>query len=332
LARFEVFKEINMKITEEFNFDEGPLYNVKLKEKIKQVAHTFENARRNNRDCCIACLNPDYSYAFEKQGSHYVQCKKCSTLYISNPIVKEQYLEYKAKILEVYKDKSIQSGLKKLYEQKLFSLEVNLNRLFFKKKRIQVGYSGFKHPEFSRILEKKFPQFGFGQVQFRKQEKFDFIILDNLIENLLEPRMYVEKIFHSLAKNGYVYVTTRLGSGIDILMLWEESKIIPLEHLNLFSKEGIESLFYHYFNITSISTPGILDVKMMLETDYGKLPPFLKYLKKHRGHDITEDFQYFLQKNQLSSYLVMLAQKKDAVEHVKRRASSTGNRSTGEEK
>jgi len=299
-----------MKITEEFSFDEDQYLNVELKEKIKQIALKFVDLKKNHRNCCIACKFPEYSYAFENQGFHYVQCRKCSTLYLNNPITREYYLEYKEKVLEIYKENSIKDQLKKLYDKKIFNLEVNLNRLFFQKKKIQVGFSGLKYREFKRVLEKKFPHFVFEEIQFKKNENFNFIILDNLIENLLEPRDYIKSIYQSLAKNGYLYVTTRLGSGIDILLLWEESKIIPLEHLNLFSKEGIEYLFNDFFNIITISTPGMLDVKMMMETDYTKLPPFLKYLKKHRGKEITEDFQYFLQKNQLSSYLVMLAQKK----------------------
>jgi hypothetical protein len=110
-----------MKITEEFSFDEDQYLNVELKEKIKEISLEFVDCRKESRNHCIACDFPEYSYAFEKQGFHYIQCKKCSTLYLNNPINKKNYLAYKGKLVEIYKKKSVRDYLKNLYEKKMFT-------------------------------------------------------------------------------------------------------------------------------------------------------------------------------------------------------------------
>ena len=142
------------------------------------------------------------------------------------------------------------------------------------------------------------------------RKKYNLVVLDNIIETLLDPEKLLNELKTRIADLGYIYISSRLGSGIDILMLWEDSSLLPTEHLNLFSREGIEFLVDRFFAIKHLSTPGILDVRLMLESSRDKLPPFLKYLRKHRGTEIVEDFQLFVQKNLLSSYLVLLAQKK----------------------
>ncbi|MCK4835447.1 MAG: methyltransferase domain-containing protein [Candidatus Aminicenantes bacterium] len=300
-----------MKITEELSFDEARIYNLELKEKIKKVALDFIESEKTEREACLACQYPEYSYAFEIQGFHYVQCKRCSSLYLKNPITDQKYRDYRSRIFKLYRDKKIKEKLKILYQKKTFNLEINLNRLFDKNDSIGIGFSGLKYTDFMKELQKIFPRFLFSEVNFKERTKYDFIMLDNLIESLIQPKQYLKQIYSCLKPGGYLYMTSRLGSGIDILLLWENSKLIPTEHLNLFSTEGILFLIKGQFETVDLSTPGILDVRLLLESDNKNLPPFLKYLKKHRGEEIIEDFQFFLQKNLLSSYLVLLAKKSE---------------------
>lgn len=299
-----------MKVTHEFSFKDLRINIEKLKERIKKISLEFVDKIGEERSCCVACKYPRYTYAFEKNGFHYVQCRKCSSLYVKNPISKDHYGEYKSRILEVYREKEIKDKFMELDDKKIFDFEFNLNRLFSKDDNVCVGFSGLKYPDLMQNLKSKFPGFEFKEINLETESKHNMIILDNLIETLIEPDEYLKHIHSYLLDSGYLYITTRVGSGIDILMLWENSKVIPTEHLNLFTKEGVEFLIRDLFEIKYMSTPGILDVQMMLESIDDSLPPFLKYLKKHRGNEIVEDFQYFLQKNLLSSYLVALCQKK----------------------
>jgi hypothetical protein len=302
-----------MPITEEFSFNETQDFNLELKNRIKQVSKEFIDAATLERNVCVACGYPEYTYAFEKQGYHYVQCERCSSLYIKNPLADDQYETYRSKIRTLYQEKSIQLQLKETYHKKIFNLEVNLNRLFSKGESVSIGLSGLKYNGFKKEMKKIFPHFQFEEIDLSEKNKYHFVILDNLIEGLIRPLAYLNRIYSCLHPEGYVYITSRLGSGIDILMLWEKSRLVPTEHLNLFSTEGILFLIADRYQKIDLSTPGLLDVRLMLNSDQANLPPFLQYLKKHRGNEIIQDFQFFLQKNLLSSYLVLLAQKKNII-------------------
>jgi len=67
-----------------------------------------------------------------------------------------------------------------------------------------------------------------------------------------------------------------------------------------------------HFQVLELSTPGVRDISAILNTDSKELSPFVRYLQKHRGNDIVPDFQEFVQKNLLSSYLMMVAKKTGA--------------------
>jgi SAM-dependent methyltransferase len=302
-----------MKITEELGFDEVRNQNLELKNMIKKIALCFHESEKQERGTCVACQHPEYSYAFEIRGFHYVQCRNCSSLYVKNPIIDQQYRIYRSRIFKLYRSAKIKGQLGNLYQKKTFNMEINLNRLFDKNDSLEIGFAGLKYMDFMDELKEIFPHFRFSEVNLKKKTLYDFIMLDNLIESLIYPRTYLQQIHSCLKPGGYIYMTSRLGSGIDILLLWEDSSIIPTEHLNLFSTEGISFLIKGLFENVDLSTPGVLDARLLLGSDQKKLPPFLKYLKKHRGDSIIEDFQFFLQKNLLSSYLVLLAKKSEAV-------------------
>lgn len=300
-----------MRITEKTDFTKIHFVTDELREKIKFISLEFTKKRRDSRNKCPACGHPEYAYAFEKNGFHYAQCKRCSSLYVKNPISKDHLKKYREKISNLYKEEGVREVLKKLYDKKKFDLEITLNRTFMEPKDIRVGFIDLKYPGFLEELGEKIPGFEFQELKPGEKNKYHLIVMDNVLERLIDPMEYLNSLNDSLAENGYIYVTSRLGSGIDILVLWENSNLIPTEHLNLFSKEGVDYLFNKIFNLKYISTPGVLDIKMMLQSENIDLPPFLEYLKKHRGNEIIEDFQYFVQKNLLSSYMILLAQKKE---------------------
>lgn len=308
-----------MPITEEISSDEVQNFHLELKNRIAQIAGEFSDSETIERTGCVACGHPKYLYAFEKQGYHYIQCKKCSSLYIQNPLIDELYKSYRAKIRNLYRDKDIQVQLKEIYHKKIFNLEVNLNRLFSKRAGVNIGLCGLKYAGFKKEMENIFPKFHFEEIDLNIKNKYHFVIMDNLIEGLAKPGEFLKQVHSCLRSEGYLYITSRLGSGIDILMLWGESRLIPTEHLNLFSTEGILYLIDKLYRKIDLSTPGMLDVKLMLDSEQVNLPPFLQYLKKHRGNEIIQDFQYFLQKNLLSSYMVLLVQKKKLLQHNKKK-------------
>jgi hypothetical protein len=300
-----------VRITEKIDFDNVLLITDELRKKIREISLEFVNKVQDSRNACVACGYSEYSYGFEKSGFHYVQCQRCSTLYIKNPLSKDQLERYRGKVKEIYKEDRVKEIFKNWFSKKIFDLEITINRLFSDTKGVKIGFLDIKYAGIINDLKEKFPGSEVREIDLKEDHKYHLIIMDNLLERLVNPKEYLKTINPFLEKEGYLYVTSRLGSGIDILMLWENSNLIPTEHLNLLTKEGVDYLFSELFHLKYISTPGVLDLKVMLASENPDLPPFLSYLKKHRGDEIIEDFQYFLQKNLLSSYMIMLAQKKE---------------------
>ena len=113
----------------------------------------------------------------------------------------------------------------------------------------------------------------------------------------------------ALKKDGYIYILARVGSGIDILTLWEKSKVYPIEHQNLLSIDGLKILLNNIgFHIKEINTPGTLDVDNILKNK-SEIPKFLEYIRLFNNERALEDFRIFIQKNLLSSFATIIAKK-----------------------
>ncbi len=138
----------------------------------------------------------------------------------------------------------------------------------------------------------------------------DDSVLIKDIEKSNDSDELMEKVYSLLGNDGYLYINIRVGSGIDILTLWEDSNLYPVEHNKLLSIEGIKILLNNsHFILKELHTPGVLDVVNILESKSNNIPRFLKYLKDSNNITAIDEFQIFLQKNLLSSFATVIAQK-----------------------
>jgi hypothetical protein len=98
--------------------------------------------------------------------------------------------------------------------------------------------------------------------------------------------------------------------------LWDKAEsIFPPDRLNVFSVEGLRTLFERWnFECLEFSTPGLLDVeiveKAMARNPAVSVTRFTEYLLTNRDRETKMNFQQFLQKNLLSSYGRILLRKK----------------------
>ena len=118
------------------------------------------------------------------------------------------------------------------------------------------------------------------------------------------------------AKNGVLFLTLNSGSGFEYQVLGRDShRLVPPSRLNLLTIETVENiLLKHGFEFIDLSTPGKLDVDIVLKTlqdDYSvPMSGFVSYILKKRGPLVWESLQQFLQSNNLSSFLRIAARKK----------------------
>ena len=138
------------------------------------------------------------------------------------------------------------------------------------------------------------------------------------LEHQFSPLDFMKTARAMLADGGLLFFTTRTISGFDLQMLWDKAPYIFVpEHLNLLSIDGITELVARSgLELAELSTPGQLDLELTLHAVQQdpsiELPPFIRYLLRHRGRQVHEDFQAFLQRALLSSHVRVAAAKGSA--------------------
>jgi len=140
----------------------------------------------------------------------------------------------------------------------------------------------------------------------------DVILLFDVIQRYTHPDVLLSSVYKALKPGGLLLLTCRSGVGFDILTLAGESEsIFPLDHISLPSPQGIKILLDNSkFEILELTTPGLLDVQLVQNAGE-KIPVnqrFQRYLMTRDEH-VKERFQGFLQQNNLSSHLRVVAKK-----------------------
>jgi hypothetical protein len=293
---------------------------------------------------CPACNSDQKKPAFNKFGMDYVECEKCKTLYVTpRPSDEDISLYYKnSKAMTFWKEnfykETLQSRERAIFRPRALWV-VSLTEEFFKKPQqfidVKFKYGGYieeinkldlfqnriildptiKPPEFFNeqkgleIIDKPIDTISDGEFNANTVSALE------VIDRISNPRSFIEKVSTFLIDGGLLFSTTSTISGFDLQILWDRSKnIYPLDHLNLFSIEGINELFTNCgFEIIELSTPGQLDfeiVKNAIKADPNiELPRFISYLIEHRDENTHRAFQDFLQRFRLSSHTRIAARK-----------------------
>ena len=156
-----------------------------------------------------------------------------------------------------------------------------------------------------------------GSVQILENNSVDLLTVNDLIEHLFCPKSFLEKCFNVIGKSGFISIACPNGEGFDFKILKEKTiNITPPEHLNYFNPNSIKGLLEQIgFNQVFIETPGVLDVQMIErrindgELDLSKNNEWLHYLFTECPKYVNDNFQNFLKENNLSSHMLIIAQK-----------------------
>jgi hypothetical protein len=145
---------------------------------------------------------------------------------------------------------------------------------------------------------------------------FSLITALDALQRWPDPAEMLKALHQRLSPKGLLLLTCRLGTGFDVLALWDHSATIyPLDHLHLPSLQGLTGLLETLgFDVLEASTPGQLDVRLVQEqrAELSDQQRFLRYLMERGDALLMERFQTFLQENRLSSHLRLVARKKGA--------------------
>lgn len=149
--------------------------------------------------------------------------------------------------------------------------------------------------------------------QLEINETFDCIVAFEVLEHIFNPQKFLEISSKLLKANGILMLTFPNYNGFDIGILGTISDSIDHEHQNYFNEKSVSILLEKTgFVLSSVSTPGELDLdlvrKKILEKSF--VPnSFINDICINRDDKLREKFQIFLQENNMSSNMMIIAHK-----------------------
>jgi hypothetical protein len=305
----------------------------------RESAFVLDSSQFVELTSCPACGSEHISPAFDKWRFHYAECQQCASLFISNrPNLSQLSWYLNESPAALYRQSSsylqtMQTNYKRLSAYRASWIDSIAIRIP-KAKDISILDLETRSGDFLSLLSQQAewevlsvaPRYAttsdeknqaYESLEDVNNESISILTAFDILEHQFSPNKFFETIRKKLQPNGFFLMTTRVGSGFDIQTLGEHCPtIVPIEHLNLLSVEGIKNLLReHNFSIFEISTPGQLDVETVAATYQQnpelKLPKSVRYFFDHRDALAKQNLQYFLQANLLSSHLRLVAQKKD---------------------
>ena len=294
---------------------------------------------------CPACCSSNFTNSFIKHEFNYVQCNDCFTLFTSprptDKMISDFYRDSASGKFwaERFFPETAEARRKSIFKPRvdlleniisnvklpepwslvdvgagfgIFLEEVNKRKLFHETYGVEpsVDLAETCRGKGLNVIEKAIEEFGENELQASIATSFE------VFEHLFNPKEFINSIKKIIKPGGIILFTTLTISGLDLLVLGKESKSIsPPHHINFFSIEGLKILLVRCgLEIVEITTPGKLDVDIIMNTindnPQVEIPDFIKYIYKYRSDDLYENLQNFLQQNNLSSHVRVIARKK----------------------
>jgi SAM-dependent methyltransferase len=291
---------------------------------------------------CPGCMLNTDNVAFVKHGFTYKKCPHCFTLFVSprptNTMISEFYRRSESSRFwaEHFYPETAEARREMIFKPRAKVINQLLSELDIPEPRsivdVGAGYGIFldeirKYGCFDEVIAIE-PNKDLAECCRQKnifvyekpveemvenELKASVVCSFEVFEHLFDLDNFIMSMKKILQPGGILLFTTLTISGFDLLVLGKHSKSIsPPHHINFLSIEGIRELIKRC-GLTEIliETPGKLDVdivkNMYDEIPDLKLPDFVEYLIKYRDSNAHKEFQEFLQRNNLSSHIRVIA-------------------------
>lgn len=243
---------------------------------------------------CPACEGVGIP-AFVKHGFTYETCPNCLSLYVNPRPVASAFSRYYTESpssefwAKTFYKETADARREKLWKPKARLIHETLDRynagqytlvdigggfgLFAEEMRSLCGQSPIviePGPQLAEVCRKKL---------FTVIEKFleqvaqedlpvgpKAFVSFELFEHLHDPSLFLKNLNSLMAPGDLFIFTTLSGSGVDIQVLWDESKsVTPPHHLNFLNPQSIELLLGRLgYEIIEVTTPGRLDIDILV--------------------------------------------------------------------
>ncbi|MCR5799059.1 MAG: class I SAM-dependent methyltransferase [Lachnospiraceae bacterium] len=292
------------------------------------IAKEYVNAHpssKNSKKECPVCHIPSGEYYYTKWGVDYLCCMNCRSIYaVCDDSIAKDYQNL-SELITLRVDKTYQNELLKNREEMWGEFiewaEYRAFRFLRKNKGLNIvdignrmeGYSNMiKAAPFCERYDLRDSILCSDSHTINKGEA-DIVFWFDQLQKELNPSEKISMIRKELKECGLLFVGTRAGSGFDIITLKEKNtNIYPYEHILLVSVKGLTKLLEdNGFEVLEITTPGVMDVKYVKESieEVGDREGFVRYLLEESSPGILQDFQRFLQKGCLSSFVRVIARR-----------------------
>lgn len=227
---------------------------------------------------------------------HYriVRCINCGLIF-SNPIFplkkistlyKESKFTYRTEsefLRETY-GQYLKEILPKKGVSNISLLEIGCGNGFFLEEALKMGIknvSGIEPSEDSIKKAKLFLKDRIKKDILRpntfKNKKFDFVCFFHTLDHVVDPNQFLSTVNKLLKKNGKVICVVHNTDGLSVKLFGEKSPIFDIEHIYLFNKSNISTIFKN----NGLRPIRLSDVKNRYPLRYWlKLTPFPNLLKR----------------------------------------------------
>lgn len=313
------------------------IFNEYLKLAEQDILTYFDNVACTEINC-PAC-GAQGNFAFEKKGFSYQECPECLTLFVSPRPEKKAFDRYytdspstKYWATTFYRETEY-ARREKLWKPKALLIKEKVEKFFQAETILDIGggYGTFAEeiqkitdqpviviePSIHlakicrdkglQVVERFLEELSIESIPRRKKAFVSF----ELFEHLYDPASFLRALKGLMQKDDLFIFTTLSGMGIDIQVLWENSKSVsPPHHLNFFNPKSVQVLLNRQgFNVLEITTPGKLDINIMENSiELVKDRFWVNYLKTASEQE-KERMQAFISENLLSSHMMIVCSK-----------------------
>lgn len=298
----------------------------------------FGSAQRESSDC-PACLTKA-SLAFMKHGFSYDLCPNCYSLFVNPRPVESAFSKYYKEspsskywastfykeTAEARREKIWKPKAKLIYET-LAHYGANQYTL------IDIGGGFGLFAEVMRDLTYKVPIViepapHLAQVcreksipvieKFLEQVEVDDLPLGSkvfvsfeLFEHLHDPSAFIKRLKVLMESGDYFLFTTLSGTGVDIQVLWEESKsVTPPHHLNFLNPVSVEILLSRLgLDVLEVTTPGKLDIDILVNNYLLIKDRFWQTFIAQASEGEKEKWQAMISESGWSSHMMVVCRK-----------------------
>lgn len=302
-----------------------------LRDKEIEIARGFVKSNEQNASLsegCPICGRKQGRHFFKKWQVDYLYCQSCGSIYvICDKKIIDMY-QSQGEMLSLRKSSAYQDEITKRrmqrWEEFLEWMQIRAFRFLKRNRDLRILDIGNRYRGYVSLIRQS-PLCG----QYKLidsilndvdntammddlNEKADIIFYFDQMQQEVAPGTRLRNISEWLEEDGLLVLETRAGSGFDVLTLKEHNtKIYPYEHITLPSVKGLISLLKeNNYRVLEVTTPGVMDIRYVLEGKQWLSDSNIFIQNLMEADDaVLQEFQRFLQKNGMSSFVRVIASK-----------------------